>query len=193
MSASGEPIDALVIGASSGGLQVLLTILPQLSENTPFAIFIVTHQKSGGKHYLRDLLAEVCPLPTHEAEDKMQIIPGHVYIAPAGYHMLIESVDELALSMDERVHSCRPSIDVLFESAADIFRNRAMAIVLTGMGCDGADGLLDIHQAGGLCAVQDLETAEFPSMPESALRNVPDAQLLRPEKFGEFMFISAKA
>lgn len=176
-------IKALVLGASAGGLKVLATILPQLPEHLPFAVFLVQHQKATGKHYLSSVLSDLSPLPVHEAEDKMTIKAGHLYVAPADYHLLIESPHQLALSLDEPVHYCRPSVDMLFESAADVFRSHVIGIILSGMGCDGAEGLKEIHQAGGLCAIQDPNTAAYPSMPESALVKVPDAQSMIPESF----------
>jgi len=179
--------DALVIGISAGGLKLLSTILPQVPAHLPFPIFLLEHQKASGKHYLCSILNNLCPLPVLEAEDKMRFKPGHVYVAPAGYHLLIESPHHLALSLDEPVHSCRPSIDVLFESAADVFGSHLIGIILTGMGHDGANGLKAIHQAGGLCAVQNPDTAAYPSMPESALAMVPDAQHIIPESFGDWI------
>jgi len=176
-------IDALVMGASAGGVKLLSTLLPQLPEQLPFPVFIVVHQKAGGTHYLGSILNDHCRLPVHEAEDKMTIEPGHVYLAPADYHLLIETPDAIALSCDEPVHCCRPSVDMLFESAADVFQARLLGIILTGMGCDGAAGLKAIHQAGGLCAVQDPTIAAFPSMPEAAIASVPDAQIINPDIF----------
>jgi len=180
----GSPIRALVIGASSGGLKVLIKILPQLPKKLDFPVFIVTHQKESGKHYLADILDDICPFAVHEVEDKMRFLAGHIYVAPSGYHMLIESADEIALSMDERLHACRPSVDVLFASAADEFGAGVMGVLLTGMGCDGADGLLDIYKAGGICVVQDPHQAEFPSMPEAAIGKVPNVKTFSVEKFG---------
>jgi len=121
-----------------------------------------------------------------EAEDKMRIRSGYLYVAPPDYHLLIESPHHIALSVDEPVHYCRPSVDMLFESAAAVFKSHVIGIIMTGMGHDGAQGLLDIHQTGGLCAVQDPATAAYASMPESALSNVPDAQVFSPETFGEW-------
>lgn len=178
-------IDALVIGASAGGTNALMRLLPQLPENLPFPLFVVLHQKATGAHYLCHLLSSVCNIPIHDAEDKMRTEAGHLYVAPPDYHMLIESADSIALSLDEPVHCCRPSIDMLFESAADIFRSRLMGVIMTGMGCDGADGLLEIHQAGGICAVQDPGIAEFPYMPDAALIKVPSALRFSPDSFGE--------
>ncbi|MFQ5519164.1 MAG: chemotaxis protein CheB [Mariprofundus sp.] len=178
-------IDALVIGASAGGINALMRLLPQLPENLPFPLFVVLHQKATGAHYLCHLLSSACNIPIHDAEDKMRTEAGHLYVAPPDYHMLIESADSIALSLDEPVHCCRPSIDMLFESAADIFRSRLMGVIMTGMGCDGADGLLEIHQAGGICAVQDPGIAEFPSMPDAALIKVPTALRFSPGSFGE--------
>jgi len=180
-------IDAIVIGASAGGMQLLLTMLPQLPATLPVPIFLVTHQKATGKHHLCSILKACCPLHVKEAEDKMRIEAGHLYIAPANYHLLIESPHQIALSMDEAVHFCRPSVDILFESAADIFQSRLLGIILTGMGRDGADGLLAIHQTGGICAVQDPKTAAFASMPEAAQKNVPNAQTFSPNNFGTWL------
>jgi len=174
---------ALAIGISAGGMQVLSTIMKQLPNNLPIAIFIVQHQKSDGKHYLCSILNELCPLPILEAEDKMPIQAGHVYIAPPGYHLLIESPTTIALSLDEPVHCCRPSIDMLFESAADVFGSHLIATIWTGMGCDGAEGLKEVDQANGLCAVQTPALAEYDSMPTAALANVPHAQCIDPEHF----------
>jgi len=181
MMPSKAPPQALVIGTSAGGMQVLVRILPQLPEELSIAVFIVQHQKADGKHYLCSILNELCPLPVLEAEDKMPIQAGHVYIAPPGYHLLIESHTIIALSLDEPVHCCRPSIDMLFESAADVFHKHLIALVLTGMGCDGAEGLKEVDQAGGLCAVQTPNLAAYDSMPAAALANVPHAQCIDPE------------
>jgi len=183
-SKQSSSIRALVIGASSGGLKVLMEILPQLPKQFDFPVFIVTHQKDSGKHYLTDILDDICPLTVHEAEDKMSFLAGHIYVAPSGYHLLIESVNEIALSMDEPLHACRPSVDVLFASAVDEFGSGVMGVLLTGMGCDGADGLLEIHKAGGVCAVQDPHQAEFASMPEAAISKVPSAEIFSVEMFG---------
>jgi len=183
MQASQTNIRALLMGASAGGLQVLTTILAQLPKHLPFAIFIVQHQKANGKHYLCSILKEYCPLPVIEAEDKMPIQAAHVYLAPPGYHLLIESTHAIALSLDDPVHCCRPSIDMLFESAADVFTSHLIAVVLTGMGHDGAEGLNEIDRAGGLCAVQKPDTADYPSMPTSALQHVPHAQQIDPKHF----------
>ena len=187
MPASTGNIEALVLGASAGGLHVLTTILPQLPEHLPLAVFLVQHQKTTGKHYLSSVLNDLSALPVHEAEDKMAIKSGHLYVAPADYHLLIESAHHIALSMDEPVHCCRPSVDMLFESAADVFRSHLIGIILSGMGRDGAEGLKEIHQAGGICAIQDPTTAAYPSMPESALNKVPNAQTITPESFGAWL------
>jgi len=181
-----QRVDAIVMGASAGGMHVLSTILPQLPETLPFPIFLVEHQKPTGHHYLSALLNGLCPLTVVEAEDKMPIRPSHLYVAPPDYHLLIESPHHMALSVDEPVHFCRPSVDILFESAAAVFKSHVTGIILTGMGHDGAQGLLEIHQTGGLCAVQDPASAAYTSMPESALKHVPDAQLFFPETFGDW-------
>jgi two-component system chemotaxis response regulator CheB len=112
-------------------------------------------------------------LKVKEAEDKMRVEPGTVYFAPPDYHLLLDEGPQLALSIDELVHFSRPSIDVLFESAADIYAERLMGIILTGANDDGTAGLAAIHRAGGVTIVQEPESALAPSMALSALKRTP--------------------
>ncbi len=123
------------------------------------------------------LLPEVfgarCVLPVKEAEDKEPVQPGTVYFAPPDYHMLIDRGPALALSGDEPVHFSRPSIDVLFDSAADIYGERLMGVVLTGANQDGAEGLAAVGRAGGRTVVQEPGTAAVAYLPEAALREGP--------------------
>ncbi|MDQ6961707.1 MAG: chemotaxis protein CheB [Mariprofundaceae bacterium] len=183
-------IDAIVIGASAGGIDFLLKFLSQLPQSCPCPIFIVVHQKADGKHYLCDVLSDICPLPLLEAEDKMSILAGHVYIAPADYHLMIESSTMMSLSQDELVHSCRPSINILFESAADVFQCRLIGMVLTGMGCDGSEGLAYIERLGGVCLVEDPSEAAFPFMPEAAIQCVPTAKNMKTNDFIQHLFLT---
>lgn len=182
-------IDAIVIGASAGGVDFLLHFVAHLPLDCPCPIFIVIHQKAEGKHYLCDILAAACTLPLLEAEDKMRVLAGHVYIAPANYHLMLESSIMMALSEDELVHSCRPSIDVLFESAVDVFQCRLMGIILTGMGCDGAHGLHCIERVGGFCIIETPSSAQFPSMPLAAFELVPTAHCIKKDDLVDHLFV----
>jgi two-component system chemotaxis response regulator CheB len=120
-----------------------------------------------------EIFAPKCALHVKEAEDKMRVDPGTVYFAPPDYHLLIDKGPQLALSIDEPVHFSRPSIDVLFESAADIYAERLMGIILTGANEDGAAGLAAIHRSGGVTIVQEPDSAQVPLMVLSALERTP--------------------
>lgn len=173
-------IDAIAIGGSAGGVSALATLLPALSASYRGAVFIVVHLPRERRSLLASILAPWCALPVCEADDKVPVEPGTVYVAPADYHMLIDVLDDgpqLALSADEPVHYSRPAIDVFFEAAADVYGSRLLGIILTGASEDGAAGLAAVARAGGRAAVQDPDTAEVPVMPAAALRLVSDAQV----------------
>jgi len=176
-------VKAVAIGASAGGVETLHQVLSQLPETLPYALFIVQHRKDNGHNYLCQTLQRVCHLPVVEAEDKMTIRAGHLYVAPPDYHLLIESQSALALSLDAPLHYCRPAIDLLYSSAAAVFGQHLIAAVFSGMGCDGAVGLRKVHQLGGRCMVQLPQTTAYPSMPQAALNAVPDASTFAPDVF----------
>jgi two-component system chemotaxis response regulator CheB len=119
---------------------------------------------------LAEVFSRKCLLDVREAQDKEPVIAGTVYFAPANYHLLLDHGPQLALSVDDLVHHSRPSIDVLFESAAEVYGNRLLGIILTGANEDGAQGLAAVHDAGGLTVVQTPETAQSPQMVISALK-----------------------
>ncbi|CAN5277454.1 chemotaxis protein CheB [soil metagenome] len=174
------PFQAIVIGASAGGVEALSVLLPALPAGLNAAVFIVLHLPRDKPSLLVEIFAPKCALRVREAEDKEPVQPRTVYFAPPDYHLLIDkgSFDKtpcLALSADEPVHYSRPSIDVLFESAADVYGAGLLGIVLTGANQDGAAGLNAVHRAGGKAVVQDPASAQAPLMPESALRKTqPD-------------------
>ena len=161
--------ELVVIGASWGGVRALGTVLGALPRTFRPAIAVAQHRgadaPSGG---LADVLACRTALPVHEAVDKEPIVPGHVHVAPADYHLLVER-GTLALSADAPERYSRPSINVLFESAADAYGPEVIGVILTGASDDGAAGLARIRQRGGVGVVQDPETAERRQMPEAAL------------------------
>jgi two-component system chemotaxis response regulator CheB len=162
-------VDAVVIGASAGGIEALSTLLPALPASTRAAVIIVLHLPRDRRSLLVDIFAPKCALAVIEASDKEPIAGGRIYFAPPDYHLLVDVGPQLALSVDAPVHYSRPSIDVLFESAADCYRERLMGIVLTGGNQDGAAGLAEVQRAGGLTVVQAPSDAQMPLMPESAL------------------------
>jgi two-component system chemotaxis response regulator CheB len=180
-------IDAIVIGASAGGIEALSVLLPALPPSLLAPLFIVLHLPRERPSLLVEIFEKRCPLPVREAEDKEPIIPGTVYFAPPDYHMLLENSSQIALSTDEPVHFSRPAIDVLFESAAEAYGERVLGIILTGGNQDGAAGLHAIHRAGGVTVVQAPENAKSPLMVVSALQRSPADFVLPLERIAELL------
>ena len=163
------PLQALLIGASAGGVEALLSLLQDLPADYRLPVVCLLHQPDRSDSLLAELLARRLWLPVKEAEDKEYLSGGVVYVAPAGYHLSIETERSFSLSREEPRHFSRPSIDILFESAADAYGEQLAAALLTGANEDGAAGLLAIRQAGGLTLVQDPADALVPTMPNAAL------------------------
>lgn len=160
---------AVAIGASAGGVSALLELLVPLPANYRPSLIVVLHMPEHRRSGLTELFASRMRMPTREAEDKMPIDANTLYFAPAGYHLLVEAGHTFALSCDEPVLFSRPSIDVLFDSAAFAWRDRLAGVVLTGASSDGAAGLLAIKNAGGYTAVQEPSTAQIATMPQAAI------------------------
>jgi two-component system chemotaxis response regulator CheB len=160
--------ELVVVGASWGGIHALQTVLGGLPASFPAALAVAQHRGDREPELLAALLASRCAVAVHDAQDKDELRPGHAYLAPAGYHLLIEA-GWLALSTDAAVNHSRPSIDVLFESAADAYAERTIGVVLTGANQDGAVGLARIGRRGGYTIVQDPHEAERPEMPAGAI------------------------
>ena len=165
-------IRAIVVGASAGGVDALSQLLPALTAGTPLSLFIVVHLPRNRPSLLVEIFKSKCALPVREAEDKEPVAPGTVYFAPPDYHLLLERGPSLALSTDELVHFSRPSIDVLFDSAADVYGQQLLGIILTGANEDGAAGLEAVHAAGGITVVQQPESAQSAAMVMAALKRV---------------------
>jgi len=161
--------EAVVIGASAGGLQALKTLLPALPAAFAPPIIIVQHIGGRSDNFMVEYLNQISQITVKEAEDKEPLCSGTAYVAPPGYHLLVEPDRSLSLSVDARVNYSCPSIDVLFESAADAFGTVLIGIVLTGANADGAHGLKTIKQHGGLAIVQNPQQAESAAMPKAAL------------------------
>jgi two-component system chemotaxis response regulator CheB len=206
-------IDAAVIGASAGGVELLSLLLPRLPRACSASFFVVIHLPRERPSLLPELFAERCALRVKEAEDKEPVQPGTVYFAPPDYHLLIDrgllpegGVPErgpeddsragcgptLALSSDELVHFSRPSIDVLFESAADAYGERLLGLILTGANQDGAAGLAAVRTGRGRTVVQDPRCAAMPLLPQAALSRGSVDFLLSLEELQE-LFASCPA
>jgi two-component system, chemotaxis family, protein-glutamate methylesterase/glutaminase len=174
-------VEVVAMGASTGGLVAFQTILSALPEQFPAAVLLVQHRMAEAESRLVELLQKHCRLPVVEPDDKDPIVAGSVYLAPAGYHMLVEQ-GWIALSTDPPVWFARPSIDVLFESVADAYGDRALAVVLTGANADGASGAAAIQNAGGRVLIEDPSGAVSPELPRAALDRLrPDAVMALPD------------
>jgi len=172
--------DILLIGGSAGSLDVILKMLPGIKMPLSFAIVIIIHRKSSFESTLGNLLSSQTKIPVKEAEEKEYISPGVIYIAPADYHLLIEDDRSFSLDFSEKILHSRPAIDATFQTAADVYKRKAVAILLSGANSDGSAGLKAIQDHGGLTAVQDPEDAEIKYMPSQALTKLkPDHILTR--------------
>lgn len=165
----GSNYQAVVIGVSSGGVQALKKLLGPLPADFPLPILVVQHIGPDAGSGLARLLDEYCLLRVKEADEQDAILPGTVYLAPPNYHLLVERDGCLSLSADPHVSFARPSVDVLFESAAEVFGPQLIGIVLTGANSDGSRGLKSIKQHGGVAIVQDPAGAEARQMPQAAM------------------------
>jgi len=178
-----SPIKAVAIGGSAGSVATLLEILKELPATFRPSIFVTVHvPPNAGRSTLAEILRTHCQVAVIEAEDKEPVKEGTVYIAPANYHLLVEASGSLALSTEEPVLFSRPSIDVLFESAADAYGAALLGVVLSGANEDGARGLAAIGQAGGATVVQEPSTAYAAAMPLAALKLCPGAQAASPQQ-----------
>lgn len=162
-------IDAMVIGASAGGVEALSRILPALPATFTPVVIVVLHLPADASSELAALFAPRCKLPVRELSDREPLLGGTIYFAPAGYHSLVNADRRCALSIDEAVHFSRPSIDVLFESAAWTYGARLLGVLLTGASADGANGMLTIRAEGGHTWAQDPREARASTMPLAAI------------------------
>jgi two-component system chemotaxis response regulator CheB len=169
-------VKLIAVGCSWGGLAALTLLLDRLPPDLDAAVAIAQHRTAEDSP-LEQLLRERSRLPLREVEDKDEIVAGHAFLAPPGYHLLVEP-GRFALSTEEPVQYARPSLDVLFESAADAYGPDCVGVVLTGANADGAAGLHAVCEAGGVAIVQEPDTAERHEMPQAALLATPTARIL---------------
>lgn len=187
MAAALDGIEGIAIGTSAGGVEALSVLLPALPAGLNAALFVVVHLPRERPSLLVNIFKDRCALPVREAEDKEPVVPGTVYFAPPDYHLLLDTGPRLVLSADDFVNFSRPSIDVLFESAADVYAGRLLGIVLTGANSDGTAGLAAIHEAGGVTMVQDPKAAKAPMMAASALARTRADYVLPLEGIAELL------
>jgi two-component system, chemotaxis family, protein-glutamate methylesterase/glutaminase len=176
----------IVIGSSMGGISALRVILSNLPKDFPLPIAVVQHRAKDSGDILSDMLGLSAHFEVIEVEDKTPIVPGRLFLAPAGYHLLVER-GRFALSTEDAVVFAQPSIDVLFESAADAYAEKTIGVILTGASDDGSKGLAAIKQSGGLTIVQDPATAEAPLMPKAAIAATKPDMILPLEEIGTFL------
>lgn len=175
LSARPVPIEALVVGASAGGVEALLSIFASLPAAYRLPILVVLHMPDDRQSQLAQVFQQRLALRVKEVDDKESLQSGTLYFAAPGYHLLVEQDRSLSLSREAPLHYSRPSIDILFDSAADAYGSALAGILLTGASHDGAAGLATIQRLGGLTLVQDPDEAQVPTMPQAALA------LLRPD------------
>jgi len=178
--------ELVVVGTSLGGLEALHVLLTALPKNFPASMAVVQHRHKNSENTLSFFLQQHSVLPLKEPEDKEVIVPGNVYLAPADYHLLVEP-GSFALSTEAPVEYARPSIDVLFESAADAYTKRVIGVILTGSNQDGAQGLAKIKARGGFAVVQEPATAFSRSMPEAAIAATKVDWILPLSEIGPFV------
>ncbi len=179
--------EAIVIGVSAGGLKALTAILPTLPADYPLPIMTVIHLPPDRKSIVASLFQEKCALIVVEAEDKIAIEPGTVYFAPPDYHLMVEPDRRLSLSSEEPVLFSRPSVDVLFETAADAYGEGLIGVILTGASDDGAAGLKAVLAAGGTGLIECPEDAYATAMPEAARQLNPQAHIMSLEQIALYL------
>ena len=179
--------EALLIGGSAGSLEVILKLLPGLNPALRFPIILVLHRKPGKDDILTNLLAAKTEMKVKEVEEKEVMLPATLYIAPPNYHLLIENDHTFSLDASEKVNFSRPSIDVTFESAAEVFKENLVCLLLSGANSDGTAGLKIVKEFGGMALVQDPATAVVGFMPEAALANVDVDVVLKSNEMSEYI------
>ncbi|REG91665.1 chemotaxis protein CheB [Flavobacterium aquicola] len=177
----------VIIGGSAGSLHALMDILPAIPRIDSFALVIVLHRRGGDDQTLEGLIKIKTKIPVRIIEDKVSFLPGFLYVAPSNYHLLFENNDTLALDTSEKVNYSRPSIDVSFESAAEVYGKNLVGILLSGSNADGTEGIKAIQKAGGTIIIQDPASAEMPFMPNNAILNTTPDYILNTQEILNFI------
>lgn len=182
-----SPCRLLIIGGSAGSLEVLLQVIPHIRTDISFAILIVMHRGNDPEPLLQSILAYKTILSVKEVEEKEEVLPGVIYIAPADYHLLIEKDHTFSLDLSEKVNFSRPSIDVTFGIAAEAYGPSLACLLLSGGNTDGTQGLIYVKEAGGVTAVQDPAMANVPFMPQHAITTMQPDHILPVDKIAAFI------
>ena len=178
---------AIVIGTSAGGLHALSFILEKLPATYPVPVMIVQHRAKDQNDLLEEILQSKCDIRIKQADEKEKIESGFVYIAPPDYHLLVEADKTFSLSADEPVRFSRPSIDVLFETAAIVFKESLVGIILTGANDDGTAGIVAVKDSGGVTIAQDPAEAQFSTMPNAAIGSNKVNHILTLQEIQDFL------
>jgi two-component system chemotaxis response regulator CheB len=179
--------EALIIGGSAGSLDVLLRVLPNLRPDLPFPIIIVIHRKHGSESLLPELLTGRTSMLVKEVEEKEPILPATIYIAPSDYHLLIEQDRTFSLDSSEKINYSRPSIDVTFQTAAEVYGESLVCMLLSGSNADGVNGLKAVKAHKGMAVIQNPNDAQMPYMPAQAAQYVRIDATLNIEDTAEFV------
>lgn len=179
--------EAIVVGTSAGGFQALTAILERLPKNYSIPIIIVQHRAKDSMHLFEEVLQRRCPILVKQADEKEKIVEGTAYVAPPDYHLLVESDRTFSLSTEPPVQFSRPSIDVLFESAAIVYREKLIGIILTGSNHDGASGIATVSNLGGLTIAQDPAQAEYSLMTVAAINTKKVKHVMQLAEIGGFL------
>lgn len=183
---------AVVIGASAGGLNALSTLLSGLPENYTLPIVIVQHRAKEERDLLENVLQQKCVIKIKQADEKEEIKGGFIYVAPANYHLLVERDRTFSLSSNKTVNYSRPSIDILFETAAEVYKDELVGIILTGANDDGANGMKSIFSHNGMTIVQNPDEAQYPVMPKASIRTGAVKRILLLNEIQQFLIQLSK-
>ncbi|KFC22309.1 chemotaxis protein CheB [Epilithonimonas lactis] len=181
METKGLITDLVVIGGSAGSLQVILTMVKNLNGDLNFPIVLILHRKAQAESILPRLLQQFSLIDVLEIEDKTEIKNNKIYIVPSDYHLLFEDKNTVSLDGSEKMNYSRPSIDVTFRSAAEIFGQSVVGVLLSGANSDGVEGLKYIKKNHGKVWIQDPETADVDYMPRQAVQNVEYDLIVKPD------------
>lgn len=189
MIANSENIktELVIIGGSAGSLKVILEMIKKLNDKIAVPVLLVLHRKAHSTNILQALLQQLSPLDVVEIDDKTEIENNKIYITPADYHLLFEDKKIMSLDSSEKMNYSRPSIDVTFKSAAEIYGEHLIGVLLSGANADGVEGLSYIKKNRGKVWIQDPETAEVDYMPRHAIEAVPYDKIIKPENLSEYI------
>jgi two-component system, chemotaxis family, protein-glutamate methylesterase/glutaminase len=184
--------EAVVIGTSAGGLYALTSIFGCLPAEFRLPVVVVQHRSKDERNLLEEVLSQKCKIKIRQADEKETLKGSMVYFAPPDYHLLIERNRSFSLTCDPKVNYSRPSIDVLFETAAIVYKKSLLAIILTGANHDGASGIRMVKKYGGTTIAEHPDTAQFPAMPKAAIDTGRIDHVLHLEEIKQFLYEAGK-